>query len=148
MIGSGLTAPRRLSVGRMGLTAIGALLAAVATTGWAQSTDFEEMVVSVRKRDESLQDVPVAVGVYNEEALLKLNITSLQDVSRWDTSVTFDQGFAAQDTRITIRGVSNAQDTDQATAFHVDGIYQNRSQFLTSFTFFDVQQSDLAPDAR
>ncbi|MFW2404002.1 MAG: TonB-dependent receptor plug domain-containing protein, partial [Gammaproteobacteria bacterium] len=91
--------------GRFKLAATGLLLASVATTGWAQDPDFEEMVVSVRKRDENLQEVPISVGVLNEEELKKLNIANLQSVSKWDTSVTFDQGFASQDTRITMRGL-------------------------------------------
>ena len=149
MIGSGMTALRRLSVSRAGLTAIGALLASVATTGWAQSPDFEEMIVSVRKRDESLQDVPVSVGVYNEEALLKLNITSLQDVSRWDTSVTFDQGFAAQDTRITIRGLHPTRGR-QNVAVLVDGIdvtgqavQTNGGSLLINPRLFDMERVEI-----
>ena len=146
MIRSGSAASCRHRINRLG---IAGLLVGVAVTGWAQSPDFEEMVVSVRKRDENLQEVPVAVGVYNEEELLKLNITSLQDVSKWDTSVTFDQGFAAQDTRITIRGLHPTRGR-QNVAVLVDSIdvtgqavQTNGGSLLINPRLFDMERVEV-----
>ena len=47
-------------------TAVAAILAAaVALPAMAQDTDMEEIVVTARKRDESLHDVPVAVNAFS-----------------------------------------------------------------------------------
>ena len=67
--------------GRVGLAA--ALTAAVPalsllpTPGWAQ---IEEIVVTTRKREESLQDVPIAVTAIGAEQIERQNINSLDDV--------------------------------------------------------------------
>lgn len=137
------------AAGRLKLATAGLSLVCIAFSGGAQAADFDEMVVSVRKRDENLQRVPVAVGVLNEEQLLKLNITSLQDISRWNTSVTFDQGFASQDTRITIRGLHPSRGR-QNVAVLVDGIdvsglavQTNGGTLLINQRLFDMERVEI-----
>ncbi|MEZ5563052.1 MAG: TonB-dependent receptor [Gammaproteobacteria bacterium] len=82
---------------------------------------LEEIIVSARKREENLQTVPVAVSVLTAEEIAKLNITNIDDVSKLSSSVIFDQGFASQDTRITIRGLAPTRGR-QNVAVLVDGI--------------------------
>jgi outer membrane receptor protein involved in Fe transport len=82
---------------------------------------LEEVVVTTRKREENLQTVPIAVSVLTADAIEKLNISSIADVSKFSSSVIFDQGFAAQDTRITIRGLAPTRGR-QNVAVLVDGI--------------------------
>ena len=149
MNGSVIEASRGAIRRRLRLAATGFLLTCVATTGWAQELDKDEMIVSVRKRDESLQDVPVAVGVFDEESLLKLNITGLQDLTRFDTSITFDQGFASQDTRITIRGLHPTRGR-QNVAVLVDGIdvsgqaiQTNGGSLLINPRLFDMERIEV-----
>ena len=40
----------------------------VPISGWAQ---IEEIVVTARRREESLQEVPLAVEVFNRDAVLR-----------------------------------------------------------------------------
>ncbi len=69
---------------------------------------LEEIIVSARKRDESLQSVPIAVDVFTRARLDQLAIQNVQDVARFTSGLTFDQGLLPTDTRPVIRGV-NAQ---------------------------------------
>jgi iron complex outermembrane receptor protein len=131
------------------LAATGVLLCCVAMTGWAETEEREEMVISVRKRDENLQNVPVAVGVYNEETLKELNITGLDGIGKYNPSVTFDQGFAAQDTRITIRGLAPTRGR-QNVAVLVDGIdvtgqavQTNGGSLLINPRLFDLERVEV-----
>ena len=131
------------------LAATGVLLGCVAVTGWAESPEKDEMVVSVRKRDENLQQVPVSVGVYNEETLKELNITGLDGIGKYNPSVTFDQGFAAQDTRITIRGLAPTRGR-QNVAVLVDGIdvtgqavQTNGGSLLINPRLFDLERVEV-----
>lgn len=149
MIESHRAASHCLNFGRFKLAATGLLLASIAVTGWAQDPDFEEMVVSVRKRDENLQEVPISVGVLNEEALKKLNLNNLETISKWDTSVTFDQGFASQDTRITMRGLHPTRGR-QNVAVLVDGIdvtglavQTNGGSLLMNPRLFDMERVEI-----
>lgn len=66
----------------------------------------DEIVVTARKREENLQDIPVAVEVFTVDQIEKLNINSLDDITLRSSSIILDNGFAPQDTRIAIRGLS------------------------------------------
>jgi outer membrane receptor protein involved in Fe transport len=99
----------------------GVLLAAVLgapADGWAQ---IEEIVVTTRRREESLQDVPIAVTALGAEQIERQNINSLTDIVQLAPSVQFDNAFGPSDTRITIRGLSNTRGRSNV-AFLIDGI--------------------------
>ena len=101
-----------------------AALVATSTTfslpsdGWAQ---IDELIVSVRKREESLQDVPISVGVVGMEQLTRSGVTDLEDIIAFDSSMIFEQSFAQKDTRVTVRGLSPTRGRSNV-AFLVDGI--------------------------
>lgn len=67
---------------------------------------LDEVIVSARKRDESLQDVPIAVDVFSEAALKQLSINNVDSLARYTPSLTYDQGVLPMDTRPVIRGAS------------------------------------------
>jgi outer membrane receptor protein involved in Fe transport len=92
------------------------LLAPVA--GWAQ---VEEIIVSARKKEESLQDVPIAINAITGEELERKGLSNIADITKGLSSVEFDEGAAKSDTRITIRGLSPTRGR-QNVAVLVDGI--------------------------
>lgn len=75
----------------------------VAGDGLAQ---VEEVIVSTRKRDENLQEVPIAVTAFSAEQAERLALNDVRDLSKLTPSLIFDQGVSPQDTRITIRGLA------------------------------------------
>ncbi len=85
------------------------------------SAQIEEVVVSTRRREESLQDVPIAVSAISSEQIQRQGITDLKDVVANQPSVQFDQSYGPADNRITIRGLSNTRGRSNV-AFLVDGI--------------------------
>ena len=85
------------------------------------SAQIEEIVVSTRRKEESLQDVPIAVSAITSEQIQQQGITDLKDVVASQPSVQFDQSFGPSDNRITIRGLSNTRGRSNV-AFLVDGI--------------------------
>ncbi len=87
-------------------------------TGWAQ---IEEVMVTARKRAESLQDVPIAINAITAEELDRKAINSISDMTKGLSSVEFDEGASKSDTRITIRGLSPTRGR-QNVAVLVDGI--------------------------
>lgn len=136
----------RRRIRHAGTALTGMLAACFATEGWAA---IEEIVVTVRKREESLQSVPIAVTALTEQQINKLNITDLADVSKLSSSVIFDQGFSAQDTRITIRGLAPTRGR-QNVAVLVDDIdiasqanLTNGSGLLINPRLFDLQRIEV-----
>ncbi len=87
--------------------------------GYAQQV--EEIVVSVRRKDESLQEVPIAVSTIGEDQIRRFGINSTQDVVKYSAGLEFDEGLGAQDTRIVIRGLSPTRGRSNV-AILVDGI--------------------------
>ena len=68
------------------------------------SLALEEIIVNARKRDESLQSVPVAVDVFSQARLEQLGVFNVQDIARFSSGLQFDQGVLPTDTRPVIRG--------------------------------------------
>ncbi len=68
---------------------------------------IEEILVTARKREENLQDIPLTVSAFTETALEERGITSLQDIADFTPGFDFAQAFGRQDFRPSIRGQSN-----------------------------------------
>lgn len=111
----------RITAGAAALVAaVGApALSVVPQTGYAQ--EVEEIVVSVRRRDENLQEVPLSVSTIGKEQLDRFGINNTQDVIKYTAGLNFDEGLGAQDTRIVIRGLSPTRGRSNV-AFLVDGV--------------------------
>ena len=68
---------------------------------------LEEVVVTARKREENLQDVPLTVSAFTASALEERGIASLQDIADFTPGFDFAQAFGRNDFRPVIRGQSN-----------------------------------------
>ena len=101
----------------------------------------EEITVTARKREESLQAVPAAVSAFSGDQLDAAGITQMQDLAFDVPNLHFGQENGSA--RITIRGISTGTGSDQSTAFHLNGIYQNDGAVATALTFFDVKRVDV-----
>ncbi len=112
-----------LTARRLGFPLLAPLLLAPALVGlprpgWAQ---IEEITVTARRREESLQDVPIAVEVVTSEVLERKGLRDIADILQQSASLNFDQGAVSSDTRITVRGLSPSRGR-QNVAILVDGI--------------------------
>ncbi len=81
-----------------------AVAAAVSGTASAQA-QLEEVIVTARRTAESLQDTPISVTAFTAEAIERRGIRNVQDVVKFTPGLSFDKGFAPQDTRPNIRGL-------------------------------------------
>jgi len=97
-------------------TPAGALLP---VDGWSQ--EVTEIVVTSRRREERLQEVPVSITAFDARKIEKLAISDTADVAALIPGVQFDQGFSAADTRIAIRGISSERGRTSAAVL-VDGV--------------------------
>ena len=108
--------------------ALGAL-SLLATSLPAQ--EIEEIVVTARKRTESVQDIPLSISVFDAEAIAAAGIRDIDDIARLTPGLVFDKGWIPQDTRPHIRGLP----TDRGRApvgILVDGIDISSESMLTS----------------
>ena len=82
---------------------------------------IEEIVVTVRRKEERLQRVPIAVNAISTETIERTGIKQLSDLSALSSSLVVDEGFSQQDVRVTVRGLSNTRGRSNV-AFLVDGV--------------------------
>lgn len=107
------------------LLATSAVLAAViATSAHAQGGPnvIEELVVTAERREQSLQDVPVAISAFTSEGRDLIGITSVQDM----TNFTPGLQYSSQLDRVSLRGVgrtTNVHAADPSVSVYSDGIY-------------------------
>ncbi len=66
---------------------------------------IEEIVVTTRKREENLQQVPITVTAFTADMIQRQGIRTIGDVAKFTPGLSFDKGFAPQDTRPNIRGL-------------------------------------------
>ena len=94
------------SVGSAMLVAPGAALAQAAATAPAaeEATEASDIIVTARRADERLQDVPVSVQVVTGDKLQKLSITSADEISKLAPGLTLVNNNA--NTQVSLRGVS------------------------------------------
>ena len=90
----------------------------VATFG---QDSIEEIIVTARKREENLQDIPLTVNAFTEAALEQRGIASLQDIADYTPGFDFAEGFGRNDFRPAIRGQSTIQGRANAGLF-MEGI--------------------------
>jgi hypothetical protein len=88
-----------------------------------QSLQLEEIIVTARKTEESLQDVPIAITAFTAQALEEAGIESVVDIAAQTPGFSFNQGFgrsgggsADASSRPSIRGMSSILGTANASS--------------------------------
>ncbi len=118
----------------MALTAPGIAFAQSAdggkTIAKADSNDNDEIVVTARRREESLQDVPVAVTALGETALRNIQAANLGDLQSSVPNLSLHVGDA-QNAVVYIRGVGQVDSlafADPGVGIYIDDVYLGRAQ--------------------
>jgi outer membrane receptor protein involved in Fe transport len=89
---------------------------------------LEEVVVTARKREESVQDVPIAVSAFSAEQLNDAGVKNVKDMALQVPGVSIDSGSIAQ---VWIRGIGQRDTSsriDGPTGIYVDGVYLARKE--------------------
>ena len=113
------------------LASVTALLFGTAPDAFAQGGGardiLEEIIVTARKRDESLQDVPISIAAMTESRMRSLGISNLEEASQNIASFTV-QSLGPGQSQVAIRGVSAGQFArDQPGVKEQVGVYLDES---------------------
>ena len=101
----------------------------------AQDLALEEIVVTARKRDESIQDIPLSVAAFSATQLREQQITDVEDMLQFVPGVHMSNHTANRNNpAIRFRAIdppSSVRSTQTSSAF-VDGVYlPGTSQWLS-----------------
>ena len=112
------------SVSLLGASFAGHAFAATAAA--ASDTSVEEVIVTARKRDESVAKVPISITAFTSQTLETKNIQSFDDYATKVPDLSFSYGggpTGISDARtVAIRGITgqNLTGTAGATRFYID----------------------------
>lgn len=124
----GLKAALSLSVG---MTAIMAgAMTATAQDDVDETKTLQTVTVTSLKREQTLQDVPVAVSVVDEQVIEKANIQDLGDLQSVVPSLSVGQLQSSANTNFIIRGFGNGANNagiEPSVGVFIDGVYRSRS---------------------
>jgi iron complex outermembrane receptor protein len=101
-------------------------------------TGLAEVVVTAERREQNLQDVPIAASVFSGEDLDRRGVTDLTDVQQVAPSIAINA--YNRSTFINIRGVGIAQSaptSNPGVAFYIDGQLIPHEQFIGQ-AFYDI----------
>jgi iron complex outermembrane recepter protein len=148
------TAVRQAQAGPGSRSALGLAVAAAlsgaatlhATPAIAASDLLGEVVVTARKREENLQDVPQSVDVFTSQDLKNLSITQFEDYATRAPSISFiSVGPGTQS--FFMRGVSdgsnyNSQNTS-TTGFFLDDLAMSYYGTIPDLHMYDVERIEV-----
>jgi iron complex outermembrane receptor protein len=98
---------------------------------------LEEITVTARKREESLQDTPIAVTAFSDKALEQRQVSNISQIEAFTPGLIFDTsegiggGSSAQ---VFIRGVGQTDfnvGTEPGVGIYLDGVYIGRTSGAT-----------------
>jgi len=111
-------------------------------TGDVFAQAVEEVVVTARKRAETLEDAPMSVSAFTAEDIESAGIESPRDFINLTPNVTLVETQNAGNAFINVRGVSQARNSEMSVAVLVDGVLMpNPAQFTQQL--FDIQQVEV-----
>jgi iron complex outermembrane receptor protein len=126
------------SVLAMGVAGLAAPAFAQATNPAAEEDTggLGEIIVTARKVEENLQDVPVSITAFSGDDLQNQNIQRLQDVANFTPGLLMRQGSSTPSAvTITLRGQVQTDilaTLDPSVGTYVDGVYWARAYGLNS----------------
>jgi iron complex outermembrane receptor protein len=108
---------------------------------------LEEIIVTARRRAETFQDVPVTISVFDENEIRAAGIERPRDFVNLTPNVTLVETQNQGNAFITVRGISQARNSEPSVAVIVDGVLMsNPAQFNQEL--FDVQQIEVLKGAQ
>jgi iron complex outermembrane receptor protein len=119
------------------LASVGMIFAPTSAAAQEPSVDntIEEIIVSARKRDERLQDVPIAVSAVTGDAMQFGNKRSIGDIAAVVPGLNINSDTIGR-AFVSIRGIGTALQAgvQPGVGLFLDGVYQPYTSFVNSPT--------------
>ena len=110
------------------------------SSAFGADTVLEEVLVTARKLEESLQETPVAVTAISASQIEELGLSGLADISKITAGLIFDSEFGRGANRPVIRGQANIL-ADSGVSYFIDGVYISGS--IDDYDLNDVERVEV-----
>jgi outer membrane receptor protein involved in Fe transport len=108
----------------------------------AQAAQLEEVLVTAQKREQSLQDVPIAIAAVDGESMRRGDISRLENLAPTIPSFSVSEGFGLDG--VFLRGLGSGINFgfEQAVGQVIDGYFYGRSRF-GRVQFLDIERVEV-----
>ena len=145
--------PRIMIVTRLNVALVVLLASPYASFGQTNSSadsgeappGLQEIIVTARKRAESIQDIPASITAFSSEDLAKTDIASLERLSAASPELVISRAPTDNGAQLVLRGIgttSSSVGVEQSVALIIDGAYYGQGSFIND-ALFDVQRIEL-----
>jgi len=135
----------RLELIVCGLVLPGAALAQERERPGASDIVIEEIIVTAQRREENLQDVPIAITAFTAQELIEFRINRASQIAQYTPNVNLKTTIGSQNPVFTIRGVGLNDENpngNSSVGVYVDGIYLSSIPMM-SFQVFDTERVEV-----
>ncbi len=95
------------------------------------SSDPGDIVITARRVNETLAQVPASITAFGADTIAQANIQRAQDFAKLTPGVSIvSSSTEAGDNQINIRGINSARDAESSVALVVDGILKTNNAVL------------------
>jgi iron complex outermembrane receptor protein len=109
-------------------TAMSLVLTSPALAQGASDASGSDIVVTARRIEERLQDVPISITVYNQQQLANRNIVSSADLATYTPSLNINSRYGPDKPAFAIRGFSQDLNTVPTVAVYFADVVAPRLQ--------------------
>jgi len=112
--------------------------------GDSRNTYLEEVIVTAQKREENVQDVPIAISVFSETELDRLGIVDLAGISLRTPGFSMGSKDAAS-SQLSIRGIGSVDDgaaADNSVIVYIDEVPIGRAAGM-EIDLFDLERVEV-----
>lgn len=106
----------------------------------------DDIIVTARRVEERLQDVPISISVFNQQQLSNRNVFNASDLATYTPSLSTNNRFGAERSSFSIRGFTQEIGTAPSVAVYFADVVAPRAASLATSgngagvgSFFDLQ---------
>ena len=106
------------------------LLSTVPTHAQQSSRILEEVVVTATKREQAINDIPVAVSAYTNSQMEQSGIRDVSELTAISPFISFGSTESSASGNLSIRGIGTLgtdPGLESSVGVFIDGVYRNRS---------------------
>lgn len=127
---------------------LGMILPATVAVAQEQPTDAGDIIVTARRVEERLQDVPISITVFNQQELSNRNVINSQDLANYTPSLSANPNYGSESSSFAIRGFVQDPGTPPSVGVYFADVVSPRGSGLGGIpsgdgagpgSFFDLQ---------
>ena len=124
-------------------SAVAALSLSIGTGAAHAQLELDEIIVTAQKREQGLQDVPIAISAITGEKINDTGITGLQELTLYTPNIKVNSGAAQAN--LFVRGVGSGTNAgfEQSVGMFVDGVYSGRGALASVPMTMDLQRVEI-----